>query len=250
MRWLAVLVVILVSATARAHVAPSVEVNNHYLKVTPGAGRVRLAYTVFFGEVPGAQARRLIDTDRDGEISDVEAQVFGDKLARDVAPAVELAIDGAREPITWASVSVGLGQPVTKAGAFSVDLIAVRCLSARGTHHVSIRDRFAIPRPGETELLVEETPGVTIEQVQIAGRDVKDSGYLFEGPGGPLAEHGVQVRFTIGAQAPLASGAECTAPTPGSSGATIWIGGGLAGVVLAGTTMFAIRRRYSRQAPV
>ena len=44
---LAVVAVTLLSA----HVAPSVDDNNRYLKVTPQADGVRLAYTGFFGEI-------------------------------------------------------------------------------------------------------------------------------------------------------------------------------------------------------
>ncbi|MGE0551527.1 MAG: hypothetical protein AB7O24_16255 [Kofleriaceae bacterium] len=250
MRWSFIVAIAVVATTASAHVAPSVETNNRYLKLTPGAGRVRLAYTVFFGEVPGAQARRLIDTDRDGEISQAEAQAFGDRLGRDVAAALELDVDGRSGPLTWTTVSVGLGQPITKAGAFSVDLIAVRCLSSRGTHELVIRDRFVLPKPGETELIAEDTPGVTIDQVRIAGHDVKDIGYRFEGPGGPLADPGAQLRFTISDHAPLASGAVCSATRPGSAQPRLWIGGTAVAVLLVGATLFAIRRRHGRSAQV
>ena len=46
------------------HVAPSVDDNNRYLKVTPLRGGARLAYTVFFGEIPGAAERRQLDANR------------------------------------------------------------------------------------------------------------------------------------------------------------------------------------------
>ena len=48
--------------TADAHVAPSVDDNNRYLKVTPSADRLRIAYTVFFGENQGRQMRAGLDT--------------------------------------------------------------------------------------------------------------------------------------------------------------------------------------------
>ena len=44
---LAVVAITLLSA----HVAPSVDDNNRYLKVTPLHDGIRLAYTVFFGEI-------------------------------------------------------------------------------------------------------------------------------------------------------------------------------------------------------
>jgi hypothetical protein len=85
---LAVLAVTVPSASTEAHVAPSVDDNNRYLKVTPMRGGFRLAYTVFFGEIPGASERKLIDANRDGRIDEGEARRFGDKLASEVAASL------------------------------------------------------------------------------------------------------------------------------------------------------------------
>jgi hypothetical protein len=148
---LVVAAITLAGARVDAHVGPSVDDNNRYLKLTPGADRVRLAYTVFFGEVPGAQMRRSLDGNRDGQISDAEAKAYGDKLAAEVAPSLEITVDGITWRVTWSTVTVGMGTPSVTAGAFSVDLVGYLCLpSARGRHAVLLRDRFRVPRPGET----------------------------------------------------------------------------------------------------
>jgi len=150
-----------------AHVAPSIDDNNRYLKLTPLGDRVRLAYVVFFGEVPGAQARPSIDADRDGAISDAEAQAFGARLAREIAAALDISIDGAPRRLAWTTVSVGMGSARVAAGAFSVDLVAYLCLpTARGRHEVRLFDQFRLPHPGETEVRVEDGPGVTIERAR------------------------------------------------------------------------------------
>src|SRR5260221_10143937 len=94
----------LVAAPARAHVAPSVSDNNRYLKLTPLGDRVRLAYTVFYGEAPGAELRRTIDGNHDGTIDDAESQAFGDRIARDIAAALEVTVDGAAQPVAWSEV--------------------------------------------------------------------------------------------------------------------------------------------------
>ena len=46
---------------ARAHVAPSVDDNNRYVWVTPLGDRVRIAYTVLFGEIPGAMFQHFMN---------------------------------------------------------------------------------------------------------------------------------------------------------------------------------------------
>ena len=209
--WL-VLAITLAASRALAHVAPSVDDNNRYLKVTPGADRIRLAYTVFFGEVPGAQMRKTVDANHDGTISDAEAQAFGDKLASEVASSLELALDGRTVPVTWTTVSVGTGSPQTAGGAFSVDLVAWPCLaSVRGKHTVALRDRFRIPRPGETELKVEDAPGISIERARVGAVDDPGYDYKFAGPGGPLADDGLDLAFTAGDKAPLTADGGCAA---------------------------------------
>src|SRR5439155_4694815 len=82
----------LVAARARAHVAPAVGDNNRYLKLTPLGDRVRLAYTVFYGEIPGAGLRGAIDVNHDGAIDDRESQAFGTRLAGEVAAALEITV--------------------------------------------------------------------------------------------------------------------------------------------------------------
>ena len=101
MRRALVLAITLASGLAIAHVAPSVDDNNRYLKLTPQGDRVRLAYTVFFGEVPGATMRQAIDTSRDGSISEARARRSGAHRERGCG-ALEVTIDGAGR-VSWPS---------------------------------------------------------------------------------------------------------------------------------------------------
>ncbi len=197
--------------TAAAHVAPSVDDNNRYIKLTPAADRVRVAYTVFFGEVPGAQTRPSIDANRDGQISEVEAQAFGGKLAGEVAASLELSVDGKVQPVTWSTVAVGMGSPQVAAGSFSVDMIAWPCLpTIRGKHTVLLRDRFRVPRPGETEVKVEDSPGISITHTHVGSAADPGHDYRFAGPGGPLSDDGLDLAFTASDTAPLTGDGTCT----------------------------------------
>src|SRR5512132_3970712 len=82
------------SAPARAHVAPSAGDNNRYIKLTPLPDRVRLAYTIFYGETPGRELRARLDANRDGAIDDAESRAFGDRIARELAAALDVVVDG------------------------------------------------------------------------------------------------------------------------------------------------------------
>jgi hypothetical protein len=233
---------------ARAHVAPSMDDNNRYLKLTPLGDRVRLAYTIYFGEVPGAAARRELDVDHDGAISDAEAQAFGARLAEQVRPALAITIDGAAAPLAWAEVDVGMGTPVTAAGSFSVDLIAWLCLpSAGGAHTIVVRDAFAVPRPGETELRVEDTPGVRVTRARLGLIDLVDLDARWQGAGGPLAHDGFTLGFDAGDKAPIPKDGACAATRPrAASGASLGLGLWLAVAIAAALLLAAALLAASR----
>lgn len=244
MRRLLVAVVTACALPALAHVAPSVDDNNRYLKLTPQGDRVRLAYTVFFGEVPGAQTRPSIDTNHDRAISDAEAQTFGDHLAAEVAAALDVNLDGHQQPVTWNQVVVGLNTPSIAAGSFSVDMIAYLCLPGRGAHRLELRDHFRLLRPGETELKVEDSPGISIEHARIGPADDASHDYRFAGPGGPISDDGLDLAFTISDKAPL-GGEACTGKpaAPARSRTPIVLIVALAAGALSGLAGFLWRYR-------
>lgn len=204
---LAVVAVTLLSA----HVAPSVDDNNRYLKVTPQADGIRLAYTVFFGEIPGASERKLIDANHDGQIDDGESKAYGQKLGAQVAAALQLDLDGKTVPVAWQIVDVGMGSPEVAAGAFSVDLITYVCAAGTGTHRLNLRDQFRVPHPGETDVKVEDTPGITVTKARIGPADDPTHEYRFVGPGGPLSDDGLEVELTATASAPRIPADQCKA---------------------------------------
>jgi hypothetical protein len=202
---LAVVAVTLLSA----HVAPSVDDNNRYLKVTPQSDGIRLAYTVFFGEIPGASERKLLDANHDGQIDSAESKAYGDKLAAQVASAIDIELDGKGQKLSWSIVDVGMGSPQVAAGSFSVDMIAYLCGSGGSTHKMKLRDQFRVPRPGETDVKVEDSPGVTVTKARIGPADDATHEYRFVGPGGPLSDDGLDVEFTVGKDAPPIPNAQC-----------------------------------------
>ena len=213
-RWLSVAAITVLPALASGHVAPSRDDNNRYVKLTPMGDRVRVAYTVFYGDNPGRVVRRAIDTNRDGAIAADEAQAFANQVADEVGRAVEVTIDGAAQPIHWAHILPGMGSAETAAGAFSIDLVAWLCLpSLRGTHHVTLRDQFRIPKPGETEIHVEDSPGVTIDHTHVGRHQSSEHIYKFLGPGGALSDDGLDLTFTAGDRAAVMTDATCAGVT-------------------------------------
>jgi hypothetical protein len=246
-RW--ALVAALAVRPADAHVAPSVGDNNRYLKMTPLGDRVRLAYTVFYGERPGAELRTAIDANRDGAIDDAESQAFGARIADQLAAALELTVDGAPRPVTWSQVVVGMGTPSASAGTFSIDLIAAICVTPpRGSHAIELRDRFELAHPGETEIRFEDSPGVAIDRARIGDDDEPGVDYKIIGPtpvlgaAGPTG--GIALAFTAGPKAVVTADAACArpAPPPGPPIGAIAGAAAAALAILAGAITRARRR--------
>lgn len=233
-----------------AHVAPSVGDNNRYLKLTPLGDRVRLAYTVFYGEVPGAELRRAIDANHDGAIDDAESQAFGGRIAGELAAALELTVDGARRPVTWSQVVVGMGTPRTAGGTFSIDLVAAICLTPpRGPHAIELRDRFQLAHPGETEIRFEDSPGVTTDRARVGDDGDPGIDYKIIGPTPVLGDAGpaggIALAFTAGPRAVVTPDATCPRATPPPGAPTGVIAGAAAAAlaVLAGAVTIARRLR-------
>jgi hypothetical protein len=239
------IVVAITVARASAHVAPAIEDNNRHLKLTPLGDRVRLAYTVFFGERPGAVRRRAIDANHDAMIDEAESQAFGARLAGELAAALDVTIDGARQPVVWSQIVVGMGTPETAAGGFSIDLVAALCLAPpRGKHAIQLRDRYALDHPGETEVTVEDSPGVTIDRARIGATADPSYAWKLVGNGGPLADDGLELRFTTRDAAAVGGDAACRAASPdrGRSVAAITATAAGAAIALAGLIAWVVRR--------
>jgi hypothetical protein len=234
---------------AAAHVAPAVDDNNRYITVTPFGDRIRVAYVVFFGEVPGAIERRIIDTDRDGQISNAESHAYAVAFGQQLAAALEAEVDATVTPFIWSSIEVGMGAPEVAAGTFSIDLVADLCLArpaAEGParHRFTLRDRFRVAHPGETELKVEDAPGITIDLARVGATDDPGHDYRFAGPGGPLADPGLELELTAGSRAIVTADGSCAATPRGSSHGLAFalVGLGVAGLGVAGLGVW----RYSR----
>ena len=236
-------------APAAAHVQASVDENNRYLKLTPMGDRVRLAYTVFLGERPGATLRRRLDRDHDGEIDDREAAAYGKEIASLVHPAVSVTLDGRPAKIAWTTLDVGLGTPSVTAGSFSVDLVGWVCTGG-DAHRLVLHDTVELEKPGETEVRLEDGPGVHVGDRSIGGKAFDGLDTKWTGAGGPLTS-GLDVAWTVDDAAPRPADGRCSG-SPGSENANAprrwWLwGAGFVVVVVAaaGGALLAHHRKVN-----
>jgi hypothetical protein len=229
-----------------AHVAADRDVNNRYVKVTPLPGRVRLAYTILFGEVPGRAARIGLDVDGDGQLGQAETDLWAHGLAERVRAGMRWTFDGVVAPVLWQDVRVGLDRPEAAGGSFALDLVAHVCIpTARARHTVRLEDRFELPVPGETELRITEDPPVTIAGVKLAGLGLTGRSWTFERDASPLDE-GLELSFRYDGP-PLVDDL-CGAPRVPPGDAPLGLLAAVGGAALAGLGLTLRRRRARRLA--
>jgi hypothetical protein len=241
-RWLLLLAL---GGTAEAHVAPSADTNNRYLALTPMADRVRLAYTILIGEAPGQAARKVLDTDHDGRVSDTESQAWAKDLAEKVRASLEVTFDGKVMPVTWAQVEVGMDDRSVDAGAFSLDLIAWFCVPDRGARRTfALADHYALTPAGETEVRIADQPGISVSVATVGANEMAGHVARFEQTADPL-DGGMKLVYDVGDARPLADGM-CPAPPSGDDDQPVWpyvLVSGIAGTL---ATFFAARKRFGR----
>jgi hypothetical protein len=222
--------VLLVLPALYAHVAPSPDADNRYLKITLLPDHARIAYLVFFGERPGARARVRMDRDHDGVLGPEEARAFGEAVRDEVGPRVALEADGVPVSASWEVADVGLGSPSVHGGAFSVDLVAkVPLRHGVAAHTLWVADRFRPPVPGEVEWLLEPAPDVTLDAA-FPGRQGRGLQTRYADPSGAALE--VTAHFT----APIIPAPVSRTPRP-------WLWLALITAALALSLYIARRRR-------
>lgn len=233
-------------ATAGAHPQPSPDRNNRYIKLTPMGDRVRLAYTVYLGDQPGAQARVRLDRDHDGAIDDREAGVIGAEIANLVRPAVNLVVDDRKVAIDWATIDVGLGTPSTAAGALSVDLIGWACTGTGPRHRLALHDQVHLDTPGEIEVRLDETPGITLGPRRLGGQPMTDTIATWRGDEGRLAA-GLELAYDVdlGRAIHPDDGRCAGGPSAGAKrrGTVLLATGALAALTAITVTTLVVRRR-------
>ncbi len=250
----ALLSVALPCRSASAHVAPSATENNRYLKLTLLPDRVRCSYTVFFGDRPGAGERLRMDRNHDGAIDEAEARGFGEAVRDDVAGHLRLVVDGTPvPPSAWRVEDVGLGTPVTTGGAFAVDLLAYAPTRGAGAHALTLEDAWKVPDPGETEIRVDESPGVRAVAshlvIQAGGNQLR---WAFRGNPDQPAERAIRADWTVDAAAHAQATAAASAPPSAAEAANVapahrsrrllWIALGLSGLGAAALAVLGLRR--------
>ncbi|HEY3354916.1 MAG TPA: hypothetical protein VGQ83_16805 [Polyangia bacterium] len=147
---------------AGAHPVTSRTENNRYVKLTVMGDRLRVAYSVLYGELPSFEERREMDRDGDGRVAPAEARARADEVAGICARGSVLEIDGRRHALTFPEREATLGEPRVAPAPFSIDLWELVPLGPGARHEITFETNHDLRRMGETEIRFEEAPGTRL----------------------------------------------------------------------------------------
>jgi hypothetical protein len=202
---------------------------------------------VFLGERPGATLRKRIDRNRDGQLDDREADAYGQEIAALVHPAVSVTIDDRPQMIAWTTLDVGLGTPSVAAGAFSVDLVGWVC-AAGDAHRLVLRDTVELDKPGETEIRLDDAPGVRFGARAVGGTSFDGLETKWTGAGGPLVT-GLDVAWTVDGAAARPADGRCGAPGDANAPGRGWrwgVGFAVVAIIAAAGGALLVSQRPGR----
>jgi hypothetical protein len=216
---------------AWAHFAPSATTVNRYLTITLVPGGITLAYTRLYGDQPGLAARRTMDANQDGTLSDAEADAFASSVAAETARTLDLEVDGQRQsPSPWSRVVCRPSPAVVVPAPVEVDLELDVTLTP-GPHRVSVDDYTEVPNEGETEVFVDGGPTGATAVAHRSANATTGNDFLFPGPHDADPESRTVVIDT-------------TVPGPPASPTTptwpLWAAGGL--LLVAAMGVWGIKR--------
>ena len=117
---LSVIALVALPVVALAHPLGNFTIN-HYAGVRVLGDRVAIDVVLDFAEIPALQARQRIDTDRDGVISDGEAEVERAAACPTLEPLLGLQVGSATVPLT--AVAAGLSFPPGSGGLTTMRLV-------------------------------------------------------------------------------------------------------------------------------
>lgn len=174
---------------------------NQYSRIEVGKAEIHIRQVFDMAEIPTFQESSLIDTDKNGALSDGELRVYLDKITSDFVSDLKLTVNDAPLPLTVASNKIwtenGAGNlPTLK---MTWDLIGKLSVST-ALSNVHFVNRNYEDRLGWDEIVVTEEPGISVFNSTAFGNGITDElkSYPQESLNSPLHERSAQFGFTAG----------------------------------------------------
>jgi nickel/cobalt exporter len=183
--------------------------------------RLEVEYVLDMAEVPTFREKRVIDTDRDGDISDAEQAVWADRMARDLATGLTLSVNGRAADVELISESMRFfpGQ----GGLDVLRLEATYGASAPESGRLEYRDGNFADRLGWREIIAMGVQGRRVRDSSVPVSSVSDGlrSYPEDLLTSPLAVTAASLSFGPGVEPSAGSARTVTGVRPSAGGAFV-----------------------------
>jgi hypothetical protein len=153
-----VLGTVLTTTSAHAHPEPPSTLINRYVSLWVSGPRLDVQFSLLHGPLTAAEARRQIDRDRSGELSETELLQYGRDLAAGAQDLIAVEIDGRPLPLRWTPRIDLNGDPAVAAVPLVRELAGSAALPP-GEHRLEVQLGRPFPRLGDTEIALEAGDG-------------------------------------------------------------------------------------------
>ncbi len=204
------------AGAAGAHPLGNFTVNT-YAGLSVETGRVAVDMVVDMAEIPAYQARRGLDADGNGQVSDAEGSAWAAKTCGDVVGHSQLSVDG--KP---ARLSVGAAAVVFPPGSAGLDTLRLTCDVAaptaigKGEHKVAWRSSAYTDRVGWREVTATGSGvGVVTSDVPAVSPSARLTQYPGDLLSSPLDQRSASLRVrSDGGGLPASAAAAATVSGP------------------------------------
>ena len=197
------------SAAAHPEWSP-IRVNRYAKIVFEGPERVRLVYTILYGDGPALPARKSVDLDANGRIDERERGLLGARAQAQLGAGLIVTLDAKPLKLGAPTIDVGLAGDAVAPQPFSIDLVYALAAPG-GAHTLTLDDHVDVTNEGDTEVSVDDATLVQLTETYQgrAAPSTKHTSvnrvFTFRGPRfSVLEDRTVTIRWGAGKAQPVA----------------------------------------------
>jgi ABC-type nickel/cobalt efflux system permease component RcnA len=194
------LLIVMLAPSTPAHPLGNFSVNQ-YSRIEVGRTQIKLREVLDMAEIPTFQESTSIDTDRDGDLSQVELDAYAERITPGYVANLQLRLDDQDLAVrtTSTNIAVGAGAGDLPVLRITWDMLADIASSAEN-NRIDFQNKNFAERVGWNEIVVKRVNGVTIFNSSAYGNGLTDElkTYPQEFIAAPLGERGAQFSFTLG----------------------------------------------------
>lgn len=173
---------------------------NQYSRLEVGKSDIRVRQVLNLAEIPTFQETSLIDTDKDGTLSETELKAYAATLTPNYLKGLFLDLNGVSIPLRATSEKISFESGDGGLKTLRIEWNLIGDFSANATNNVSFRNDNYSERLGWREIVVNRTAGVEVFDSTAFGSGITDEikAYPQETLASPLSERAAKFSFASG----------------------------------------------------